>query len=77
MTTLIYAEGAVNGRCDAKCYDATSADCNCICGGKNHGVGYHVAVDYTRDMAEHQIRAIEAKGGYVAPEFRQQLLFGT
>lgn len=41
MATLIYvgnSSGCV-GRCDAKCYDATSPDCDCICGGKNHRAG--------------------------------------
>ncbi len=47
MATLIYvgnSEGCV-GRCDAKCYNATAPDCDCICGGKNHGVGRQVAQD--------------------------------
>jgi hypothetical protein len=37
MTTLIAAydsEGCI-GRCDAKCHNATSPDCHCICGGRN------------------------------------------
>lgn len=41
MSTLIYvgnSSGCV-GRCDAKCYDARTPDCDCICGGKNHGAG--------------------------------------
>ena len=41
MTTLIAvhnSEGCV-GRCDAKCYEAHEPDCDCICGGGNHGVG--------------------------------------
>lgn len=24
-------------RCDAKCQNGKRAECNCICGGKNHG----------------------------------------
>ncbi len=42
MTTLLEArksDGTLLGRCDARCYDATSATCLCICGGRNHGVG--------------------------------------
>lgn len=52
MTTLIAvynSEGCV-GRCDAKCYNAKSPDCHCICGGANHGVGKQKAMDNTRDM---------------------------
>lgn len=47
MATLIYvgnSEGCV-GRCDAKCYDAKHPDCDCICGGKNHGVGLKAGLD--------------------------------
>ena len=28
------------GRCDANCHNAHSTPCNCICGGRNHGVGF-------------------------------------
>lgn len=36
------------GRCDAKCYQATHRGCDCICGGKNHGVGERLATENTR-----------------------------
>lgn len=52
--TLIAAynsEGCI-GRCDAKCYEATGPECNCICGGMNHGAGYTKAMDNTREYAE-------------------------
>jgi len=45
MSTLIAfynSEGCV-GRCDAKCYNAKTPSCDCICAGINHGVGYHDA----------------------------------
>lgn len=54
MATLIAAynsEGCI-GRCDAKCYNAKSGICQCICGGANHGVGVNQAIDNTREMAE-------------------------
>jgi hypothetical protein len=41
VTTVIAAytsEGCV-GRCDARCHDAESPVCTCICGGRLHGVG--------------------------------------
>lgn len=28
-------------RCDARCSSATSSECNCSCGGRNHGVDHH------------------------------------
>jgi len=57
MTTLISvhnSDGCV-GRCDAKCYNATGPDCDCICGGRNHGAGKQRAMDNTREMAEQWI----------------------
>lgn len=54
MTTLIAiynSEGCV-GRCDAKCYNAQSPDCDCICGGKNHGAGLEQAAENTREMVD-------------------------
>ncbi len=41
MTTAIavYNSSGCVGRCDARCHDATSPDCDCICGGRLHGVG--------------------------------------
>lgn len=59
MTTLIaaYNSEGCTGRCDARCHQATSPDCDCICGGRNHGVGYAKAVANTRAMAEQMIEA--------------------
>jgi len=54
MTALIAIstrQGCV-GRCDAKCYNSKNSKCNCICGGKNHGVGRIEAADNTRQLAE-------------------------
>lgn len=41
MTTAIavYGSDGCEGRCDAKCHTATSAECDCVCGGRLHGVG--------------------------------------
>lgn len=54
MATLISAHNSEGcyGRCDAKCYGAASPDCDCICGGMNHGKGEQQAYDNTRDLAE-------------------------
>lgn len=47
MATLIAAHeyDKCLGRCDAKCYNATSEKCKCICNGENHGVGLNQAVE--------------------------------
>lgn len=76
MTTLVYvgnSEGCV-GRCDAKCYEAEGGNCDCICGGVSHGKGLEQATDNTRELAQAQINAIEARGGYISPEIRQLAL---
>ena len=54
MTTLIEVRNSsgIVGRCDAKCYNAKHPDCDCICGGKNHGAGLQQAMENTREMAE-------------------------
>jgi hypothetical protein len=65
MTTLlaIYVGRHCIGRCDAKCYDSTGADCDCICGGINHGSGKEQAVSNTREQAEEWIpRYAKEKG---------------
>ncbi len=54
MATLISAHNSEGcyGRCDAKCHDATSDKCDCICGGANHGVGLSKAIEQTKAYAE-------------------------
>ena len=54
MTTLIavYTSSGCIGRCDAKCYDAQSSDCDCICGGRNHGAGLAHASETTQAMVD-------------------------
>ncbi len=59
MATLIAvynSEGCV-GRCDARCYEASEPECNCVCGGRNHGAGLEQAVDNTRELAQQWIDA--------------------
>ncbi len=47
----VYNPEGLQGRCDEKCYNATSTRCVCICGGVNHGVGLDKAIENTRDIA--------------------------
>ena len=46
MTTVIavYGKQGCVGRCDARCHNAAKTDCDCICGGMNHGVGAEKAM---------------------------------
>ena len=64
MTTLIsyQSSGGDQGRCDAKCYDATEDECDCICGGRNHGAGKQQALDNTRELAESWLEHARANG---------------
>ena len=59
MTTLIaiFNSEGCTGRCDAKCYEATTGSCDCICGGLNHGAGVERATDNTRELAEEWLTA--------------------
>ena len=75
MTTLIHCQGAGAGRCDAKCYNATSPHCDCVCGGMNHGVGREQAQDNTRELAGELLEDVKAKGGWIAPELAHPDLF--
>lgn len=55
MVTLITAyksDGTCIGRCDAKCYNAECVNCQCICGGANHGKGINQASENTKEMME-------------------------
>ena len=64
MTTLISCSfsGGDRGRCDAKCYDAREPDCDCICGGRNHGAGREQAIENTRELAQGWIEQARANG---------------
>ena len=52
MATLIVvsnSEGVV-GRCDSRCYEAQSPECDCICGGRNHGLGLERSLESTAEL---------------------------
>ncbi|MDD5613441.1 MAG: hypothetical protein PHQ54_00010 [Candidatus Omnitrophica bacterium] len=49
------------GRCDAKCYDAKCPECNCICGGVNHGRGKQEAADNTREFVADQVKKLYSR----------------
>lgn len=75
MSTLIAvynSEGCV-GRCDAKCYEATGGSCDCICGGRNHGVGRDTAVKNTQEIADSWLERFAESRGLTADELRTEL----
>ncbi len=54
MATLIVvsnSEGVV-GRCDSRCYEAQAPECDCICDGRNHGVGLERALESTAQLLD-------------------------
>lgn len=62
MTLLSYASsGGDKGRCDAKCYNAVSGPCRCICRGMNHGKGVTIAKEQTSRLAQLWIDAYRAE----------------
>jgi hypothetical protein len=61
----VYDHSGCVGRCDARCYDAISSECDCICGGKNHGAGVKQAA-----------ANVEASGVQMLDEFRQSKMLG-
>jgi hypothetical protein len=70
VTTLIsyHSSGGDQGRCDAKCYEAQHPDCDCICGGRNHGAGLEEALDNTRELGQAWIEHAKAQGQVIAAE---------
>lgn len=50
LIAVYNSEGCV-GRCDSKCYNAESPECDCICRGANHGKGLAKAQANTQAMA--------------------------
>ena len=63
--------------CNARCYDAKRALCDCPCRGANHGVGLQKALENTRQMVGkvqgvefnekvlNSIRPRDAKGHFI------------
>jgi len=54
LIAVYNSEGCV-GRCDARCYDAAHVDCDCVCGGKNHGAGLERARANVAEFAAHEL----------------------
>lgn len=46
LLSVYNSEGCV-GRCDARCYGAKHAGCDCVCGGRNHAKGKKLAIENT------------------------------
>ena len=83
MTLIsVYNSDGCVGRCDAKCYDAIFPECDCICGGRNHGAGQKQAEANTKEYADEWIKKYVAEKnltnakGQINQELFQLKLFG-
>lgn len=74
MTTLL-SVGNSEGtrRCDARCYNAQHAGCDCICRGKNHGVGLARAQENTRELAEVWLDRYAAARGITRDQLKAEI----
>lgn len=54
------------GRCDAKCHNATKPDCDCMCGGRYHGVGE--GQKFRETAREHGLEILKAAEQRAAAE---------
>lgn len=59
----VYNPDGTTGRCDAQCYDAGRVECNCVCGGANHGAGEARAIENARAHGERWAAEIAARVG--------------
>lgn len=75
MVTLITVGNNPEGkrRCDAKCYDAMGPECDCVCGGVNHGKGLAEAQANVQELAELQVDQIAEIHGVSAGDLKIQL----
>ena len=46
------SDGKCIGKCGYSCYAATKPECKCICGGKNHGIGFKRAMAQTGEIVD-------------------------
>lgn len=84
MATLIavYTSQGCVGRCDARCYNAAGDNCQCVCGGTNHGKGLNTALANTDQMAQKWIeeyctqRQIDMTSFEVKTHLQQMVLPG-
>lgn len=51
-------------KCDANCYNAEMPDCDCVCGGRNHGIGFTQArintTEHGHEMISDYMKKLEA-----------------
>ena len=59
MVLMTQGNSESERRCDARCYTAEGPDCDCCCGGINHGVGLKQAKTNAASIAEALAKAAD------------------
>ncbi len=67
VTLIIVGNLDKERHCDARCYDAESGECGCVCGGRNHGAGLTRAQEITADMASELLERCRDQGVRINP----------
>lgn len=72
---VLMSQGNSEGtrRCDARCYNAEGGECDCVCGGVNHGKGYAAAAENTAQFAIEKLKEYEASGCKSAGEILKSI----
>ena len=65
MTTMITvcSSDGCEGLCDTRCHDAVTPECDCVCGGLNHGVVFEQAVEKKRALFEQMAQSFADRKG--------------
>jgi hypothetical protein len=75
---IVRTSQGVVGRCDARCHGAISPECDCICGGRLHGIGVDQAIEQnTRlwfgDELADELRTFAERNGIDAGDLTAEL----
>ena len=70
----VYNSEGCQGRCDAKCYNAKSANCTCICGGMNHGSGEKLAIAQTQEHFDEIVKNLGKENLRISDTVKQLFL---
>jgi hypothetical protein len=63
------------GRCDAKCHNAATPHCDCMCGGRYHGAGRDGSLpERIRDYGEEILAAAKTRAAAEGLELRSTSL---
>ena len=74
LIAMYNSDGCIR-RCDAKCHNAVTSLCTCICGGLNHGVGKVQAIKNTREIVGDLLKKDETDKIQI-PDSVKQMDFG-